>query len=126
MSSFFVPQLGSQIYAMSGMRTRLHLVASELGVYDGLNTQYNGHGFAGMHFDVHVVAPAELEGWFIQAKKSSKKLDEAEYNALLKPTMADKPKLFSGVENDLFNRVMTTYMVGTGPTHPREQTIHKE
>ena len=31
MNSFFIPQLGSQIYAMAGMQTRLHLIADEAG-----------------------------------------------------------------------------------------------
>ena len=33
MNSFFVPQLGSQIYTMAGMATRLHLQADHLGTY---------------------------------------------------------------------------------------------
>src|SRR4029078_3317703 len=37
MSAFFLQQLGSQIYAMAGMGTRLHLLANQLGVYDGMN-----------------------------------------------------------------------------------------
>src|SRR5579862_2857852 len=53
MSAFFIPQLGSQIYTMAGMRTRLHLLANQTGDYDGLNTQYNGEGFSDMHFPVH-------------------------------------------------------------------------
>ncbi len=28
MNSFFIPRLGSQIYAMAGMQTRLHLIAT--------------------------------------------------------------------------------------------------
>ena len=31
MTSFFIPQLGSQIYAMAGMQTRLHLMADQTG-----------------------------------------------------------------------------------------------
>lgn len=34
MNSFFIPRLGSQIYAMAGMQTRLHLIANEPGTYD--------------------------------------------------------------------------------------------
>ena len=128
MSAFFIPQLGSQIYAMAGMRTRLHLLANEPGVYDGLNTQYNGDGFSDMHFEVHVVEPQALQQWFTEVKKSPTGLTGASYNQLLYPSVADKPKLFSGVENDLFNKVIMTYMASIGPTHPRENTIkfHKE
>lgn len=128
MSAFFIPQLGSQIYAMAGMRTRLHLVANETGVYDGLNTQYNGDGFSDMHFEVHVVAPQELQQWFEQVKKSPNGLTDVAYNRLLSPSIGDKPQLFSGIQNDLFNKVIMTYMSSIGPVHPRENTIkfHKE
>ena len=125
MSAFFIPQLGSQIYAMAGMRTRLHLLASEPGVYDGLNTQYNGNGFSDMHFEVHVVEPKELQKWFGQAKKSPNALTDTVYNQLLSPSMADKPTLFSGIEKDLFDKVIMVYMNSIGQQHPRDN-ITKE
>ena len=128
MSAFFIPQLGSQIYAMAGMRTRLHLLANEPGVYDGLNTQYNGDGFSDMHFEVHVVEPQALQKWFTEVKQSPYRLTNTTYSQLLSPSIADKPKLFSGVQNDLFDKVIMTYMTSIGPLHPRENTIkfHKE
>ena len=42
MNSFFVPQLGSQIYAMSGMDSTLHLRADKAGRYRGLSAHYSG------------------------------------------------------------------------------------
>jgi cytochrome o ubiquinol oxidase subunit 2 len=33
MNSFFIPQLGGQIYAMAGMQTKLHLIGNEAGKY---------------------------------------------------------------------------------------------
>ena len=50
MNSFFIPRLGSQIYAMAGMQTRLHLIANEVGTYDGISASYSGPGFSGMKF----------------------------------------------------------------------------
>ncbi len=50
MNSFFIPRLGSQIYAMAGMQTRLHLIANEPGTYDGISASYSGPGFSGMKF----------------------------------------------------------------------------
>jgi len=128
MSAFFIPQLGSQIYAMAGMRTRLHLLANEPGVYDGLNTQFNGDGFSDMHFEVHVVPPKDLEQWFVKVKKSSNSLTNVSYNQLLQTSMGDKHKTFSSVENDLFDKVIMTYMSSVGALHPRQNTIkfHKE
>lgn len=128
MSAFFVPQLGSQIYAMAGMRTRLHLLANEPGVYDGLNTQYNGEGFSDMHFEVHVVEPKVLKQWFADVKKSSQGLTDSSYHELLTPSIGDKPKLFSSVQKDLFHHIMMTYMSSIGPVHPRQESnpFHKE
>jgi len=119
MSAFFIPQLGSQIYAMAGMRTRLHLLANETGVFDGLNTQYNGQGFSDMHFPVNVVQPDVMKHWVAEMKKSPKHLDDAAYRQLLIPTVADAPAYYSGVENNLFENVLELYMNSTGTTHPR-------
>src|SRR5438046_7722750 len=46
MNSFFVPQLGSQIYTMSGMVTRLQLQADHAGTYPGLAAMFSGAGFS--------------------------------------------------------------------------------
>ena len=45
MNSFFVPQLGSQIYTMAGMVTRLHLQADHPGTYRGLSAQLQRRRF---------------------------------------------------------------------------------
>ena len=46
MNSFWIPQLGGQIYAMTGMVTQLHLEATEEGKFNGLSANYSGDGFA--------------------------------------------------------------------------------
>jgi cytochrome o ubiquinol oxidase subunit 2 len=126
MSAFFIPQLGSQIYAMAGMRTRLHLLASEAGVYDGLNTQYNGDGFSDMHFAVHVVKPEELNQWFSEVKQAPTPLTTATYNQLLYPSIGHKAQLFSGIQDNLFNQILMTYMTSIGPYHPRANTFQHD
>jgi cytochrome o ubiquinol oxidase subunit 2 len=61
MNSFFVPQLGSQIYTMAGMVTRLHLQADHPGSYRGLSANFSGEGFADMGFTVDAVhQPARI------------------------------------------------------------------
>lgn len=50
MNTFFIPQLGGQIYAMAGMRTQLHLIANEPGQFRGMSGNYSGHGFSNMKF----------------------------------------------------------------------------
>lgn len=121
MSAFFVPQIGSQIYTMAGMRTRLHLLATEDGVFEGLNAQYNGDGFSDMHFKTKVVEPDELQAWISQVKQSTNKLTQTSYQALLKPTIAEKVTYFSAVEPNLFDSVIKTYHLPATGIHPRAQ-----
>jgi len=120
MSAFFVPQLGSQIYTMAGMRTRLHLVADTVGVYDGMNTQFNGDGFSDMHFETHVVEPSEMQRWVNEMKKSPDHLTKETYLDLLNPSEAVPPKFYSNPAPDLFNNVLMIYMNSSGPIHPRQ------
>jgi cytochrome o ubiquinol oxidase subunit 2 len=129
MSAFFVPQLGSQIYAMAGMRTRLHLVADQTGIYEGLNTQLNGDGFSDMQFKVHVVQPEEMQRWVSEVKKSSSQLTDATYKELLTPSVGDQPKFFSNPVSNLFNNIIMVYMNSSGPVHPRNNNqlkVHEE
>lgn len=120
MSAFIVPQLGSQIYAMAGMRTRLHYLGNEIGVYDGENTQYNGNGFSDMHFPVHVVSADEMQNWVNTVKQSNVNLSQSAYEKLLTPAVNVKPQFFSGVETGLFNKVIHLYMHTFGTQHPRQ------
>ncbi|HAS6348475.1 TPA: ubiquinol oxidase subunit II [Vibrio vulnificus] len=83
MNSFFIPQLGSQIYAMAGMENRLNLLASEEGVYRGLSANYSGFGFSNMHFKAHVVDDAEFEQWIEQVRSSEQVLNDASYQILV-------------------------------------------
>lgn len=119
MSAFFVPQLGSQIYAMAGMRSRLHLLANEVGVYEGMNTQFNGDGFSDMHFPVHVYNDADMQNWLTQTKASANHLTNMEYTQLLNPSVAAPAKFYSGVEANLFDNVIHLYMTTVGTVHPR-------
>lgn len=119
MSALFIPQLGSQIYTMSGMRTRMYLDANEPGNYTGMNTLFNGNGFAEMRFEVHAVTPDEMQQWIMQTKKSTTKLTEETYTKLLQSSINDKPEFYSGIPKDLFQNVMDIYMNSTGATHPR-------
>jgi cytochrome o ubiquinol oxidase subunit 2 len=126
MSSFFIPQLGSQIYVMSGMRTKLFLLANQIGEYEGMNTLFSGDGFAEMRFATHVVTQEEFDKWAAEVKQTSLKLTNDNYKKLLTPTIKDHPVFFANVENKLFDTVVDTYMMSTGINHPREQLIKQE
>lgn len=121
MSALFVPQLGSQIYAMAGMRTRLHLLGNEPGIYDGMNTQYNGDGFSDMHFPVHVVTDDEMAQWVATMQKSDKQLTKDTYQNLLIPTEGNAPEFYTGVEPGLFDSVINLYMHTYGATPPHSE-----
>jgi cytochrome o ubiquinol oxidase subunit 2 len=110
MSSFVIPRLGGQIYAMAGMRTRLHLYSSIPGTYEGLNAQYNGTGFSDMHFKAHVITEQNFTNWVKNSQGNSNSLNVKIYKMLRKPTIAAPTQLYSSVYPDLFKKVMLVYM----------------
>jgi cytochrome o ubiquinol oxidase subunit 2 len=77
MNSFFVPQLGSQIYTMAGMTTRLNLLADEPGTYRGLSAQFSGDGFSDMRFDVVALPRQDFEQWVDATRAGGGTLDAA-------------------------------------------------
>jgi cytochrome o ubiquinol oxidase subunit II len=106
MTSFFIPQLGSQIYAMAGRQSRLHLMADAPGVYAGQNQQFSGRGFSGMHFKVLALAPAQFDDWVRNARRARETLDLARFRELSRPG-ADAPvTVYSGVSPGLFDAVV--------------------
>jgi cytochrome o ubiquinol oxidase subunit 2 len=110
MNSFFVPQLGSQIYTMPGMVTQLMLQADERGTYAGRSVQFSGDGFSDMKFDVHAVSDAEFQHWIEVTKQNGTGLDANGYLGLLKPSHADTPRTFSSVDSKLFDHAVMTTM----------------
>src|SRR5215471_7747954 len=68
MNSFFVPQLGSQIYTMSGMTTHLQLQADEPGSFAGISSNFSGDGFSDMRFVVVAVPAHRFEQWVTSAR----------------------------------------------------------
>lgn len=70
MNSFQIQQLGGQIYAMSGMQTKLHLMADEVRDYDGRSVSFSGEGFTDMTFIAHAIAPKDFDAWVEKIKGS--------------------------------------------------------
>jgi len=106
MTSFFIPQLGSQIYAMAGMQTRLHLLADEPGTYAGQNQQYSGHGYANMRFDAIATTREAFDDWVEKVRQSPDTLDSARYAALEKPSPSAPVTFFSSVKPGLFDTIL--------------------
>jgi cytochrome o ubiquinol oxidase subunit 2 len=110
MNSFFVPSLGSQVYAMSGMQTQLNLIANRAGTYRGMSAAFSGGGFSDMHFDTVVTTRKEFDQWIAQARTSPVKLDKATYSNLERASHGYPVTVYSGVEPGLFNGVVNKYM----------------
>lgn len=105
-TAFFIPQLGSQIYAMGGKRSQLNLLADEAGEYFGQNMQYSGDGFPDMHFPVKVTSEKDYEVWLQKMKQSPDKLDLTQLSKIRKPGVGYPVASFSWVEPDLFNKII--------------------
>jgi cytochrome o ubiquinol oxidase subunit 2 len=116
-NSFFVPQLGTMIYTMPRMTTRLNLQASKPGVYNGLSSHFSGDGFPGMQFKVQALAPDQFASWAQGARGSSLKLDGAGYAELLKPTSYVKPVTYGAVAPRLFEAIVANRL--PAPVAPR-------
>jgi cytochrome o ubiquinol oxidase subunit II len=106
MNSFFVPQLGSQIYTMAGMTSQLTLQADEPGTYPGLSAQFSGDGFSDMHFDVQALSADAYAKWLADAKANGSDLDAAAYSELAKQSGADKPAVYRSVDPKLFDTIV--------------------
>lgn len=113
---FFVPRLGTMIYAMYGMTTRLNLQADSLGVYPGLSAHFSGDGFPGMAFDVHAVSAEQFAQWAATARVSGPSLDEAAYRKLLVQTQNVSPYTYRSVQPGLFDDIVEQRLPpGEGP-----------
>jgi len=84
-TSFWIPQLGGQKYAMADMVNTLHLAADMPGEFMGRNANFNGKGFAENTFNVTAVTHDEFNDWVKEVKETADLLTEEKFNSLLKP-----------------------------------------
>jgi cytochrome o ubiquinol oxidase subunit 2 len=124
MNSFFVPQLGSQIYTMGGMTTHLSLLADKPGEYPGFSANFSGDGFSWMRFVVRSMSDGDFNAWLEQARSTGSALDDASYTELAKPSTAVPPTTYRTVEPKLFERIVDQTASGStkaaisGAPHP--------
>ncbi|MEJ2041305.1 MAG: ubiquinol oxidase subunit II [Desulfosarcinaceae bacterium] len=109
MSSFFIPRLGSQIYTMAGMQTRLHLFADEAGTYLGQNQEFSGRGYANMHFKAIALSREEFADWLQKIKQSPDALDLQRYETLARPDTDHPVMFFSSVQPGLFDHILRQF-----------------
>ena len=110
MNSFEIPQLAGQIYAMTGMRTKLNLIADHKGTFVGLSTNFSGDGFSGMRFTVKATSKEQYDEWVRIVQAAPKKLTISQYNKLTKPSKNDPVQYFSSPTKNLFNKIIMKYM----------------
>ncbi|GGF83890.1 quinol oxidase subunit 2 [Paenibacillus albidus] len=82
-TSFWVPQLGGQKYAMSDMITTLHLSADTVGSFIGKNANFSGKGFAHMEFEALSMTDKDYQDWIKEVKETASPLTEDEFKGLL-------------------------------------------
>jgi cytochrome o ubiquinol oxidase subunit 2 len=107
MNSFWIPELGGQIFAMAGMRTELQLIANATGEYRGVSANLSGRGFSGMQFIAKASSQEDFDQWvqFVQGMKKES-LNKETYKELAKQT-ENNPVIFYSLDDpDLFNWIV--------------------
>jgi|SRR5579872_1318809 len=111
MNSFWIPQLGGQIYAMPGMKSQLHLIAHEPGNFYGASANLSGKGFAGMHFMTKASSEEEFQTWVQSLQQSPKALDLEKYKLLAAPSVDNPIDSFLLQEEGLYDWIVMQYMM---------------
>lgn len=106
MNSFFVPQLGSQIYAMAGMDSRLHLQADRPGRYLGISAHYSGEGFSDMDFATDAVPPRQFAAWAARTRAQGPVLDGRGFVQLARESIDVKPYTYRAVQPRLYETIV--------------------
>lgn len=117
MNAFWIPSLGSQIYAMSGMSTQLHLMADAVGDYKGSSTNISGKGYADMAFTAHAVSRHDFDTWAQQIKATGGQLNMDRYNGLAQPSQQTTPQYFTLLDQNLYIGVIMKYMTPQAGGH---------
>jgi cytochrome o ubiquinol oxidase subunit 2 len=120
---FFVPRLGSMVYAMPGMVSQLSLQADKPGELWGTSAQFSGDGFSDMQFQVKSVPAADFEAWVADVRGKGPVLDEAAYGALLKQAQRVPASTYREADPQLFQAV-ASQKIPPGPGPQPEAPAH--
>lgn len=110
MSSFWVPQIGGQMYAMSGMVTQTHFMVNKTGEFEGRNAEISGTDFAKMTFVIKSVNSSDFKKWVSASQKSPAPLTLASYNTLAKPSSDSATTTFALQDTNLYNEIVNKFM----------------
>ena len=106
MNSFWIPDLGGQIYAMSGMKSQLSLEASQDGVYKGVSANISGEGFSDMNFNVYSVTDSQFNQWVSTVQNSDENLNSETYDQIAEKSTDKSLKEYKLSDNNLFDYVL--------------------
>lgn len=109
MSAFWVPALGTQIYAMNGMSSQLNLIADHTGQFDGYTTNINGKGYSDMKFVVDARTQTDFDKWTTTTASSSAKMDIATYEQIARPSTMEQ-KEYALADSSLYDTIIYKYM----------------
>ncbi|MGO4270221.1 ubiquinol oxidase subunit II [Paenibacillus sp. TAF58] len=112
MNSFWIPQLGGQMYTMSGMNMALYLQADEKGEYFGSGANFSGREFGSMKFVAKATTEEGYKTWIQDVKKSNQDLSLEGYKALAEPGVTNTLS-YSSFPKNLFEQIVTKY----APSH---------
>lgn len=110
MNSFWVPGLGGQVYTMTGMSTKLHLMADKNKTYYGSSANISGRGFSGMHFQVKATSQQDFDSWAQTARKHGAPLTMDAYALLSKPSENVPPRHYRLAVDNLYATIINKYM----------------
>ncbi len=114
MNSFWIPRLGGQIYAMSGMSTRLNLIANQIGEFQGHSANISGTGFASMNFTAKATGRNDYEAWLAGVKQSSNYLSDEAYSTLAKPGVELPTQFYYSTADNLYPRIVNKFSQPSG------------
>lgn len=125
MNSFWIPQLGGQIYAMSGMSTRIHLMADRPGEYRGSSANISGEGFADMVFTAKSSTQQDFDAWVQSVRISSNELTASAYDQLAKPGI-EAVTYYAPVQSHLYDDIVEKFMTHAGQRGTQVPSTHRQ
>lgn len=126
MNSLWIPQLGGQIYAMSGMSTKLHLMADQPGEYRGSSANISGDGFADMTFTAESTRQSDFDTWVRTVRVTGGELDTSVYNELAEPGIESQISYYSPVRDRLYDEIVDKFMTHSGTRSTQVPTTHRQ
>ena len=106
MNAFFIPRLGTQIYTMAGMQTKLSLMADQTGTFKGISSNFSGDGFTNMRFAARSMTRAQFAAWVAKVRASHRDLSLTAYRELAKPSERVPVQYYAQVAPTLFHDIL--------------------